>query len=130
RHPRYRLRLWQEVRGALPALLAELRLYADEALDDARLRLRRGFQDPLSPFADPDADPAANYPAALNRLTLQGYLGETLSGLAVEHWGALGHTDWHVPAFPFRLHDQEFQHLELINQRLRAGQAHEPDEMA
>lgn len=129
-HPRYRLRLWREVGAALAGLLAELRLYADEAFDDARRLIRRGFQDPLSPFADPATDPAANYPAALHRVTLQGYFGETLAGLAVEHWGALGHADWRVPVFLFRLHDQEFQHLELINQRLREGQAHEPDEMA
>jgi hypothetical protein len=129
-HARYRLRLWQENRAALPAVLTELRLYADEALDDARRRLRRGFQDPLSPFADPLADPAANYPTLLHRVTLQGYFGETLAGIAVEHWGALGHTDWHVPAFLFRMHDQEFQHLERINQRLRDGEVHEPDETA
>jgi hypothetical protein len=27
------------------------------------------------------------------------------------HWGAHGHMDWVVPAFLFRLHDQEFQHV-------------------
>jgi len=53
----------------------------------------------------------------LNRITLQGYLGETLAGLAVEHFGAFGKRDWHVPAFLFRFHDQEFQHLDLINER-------------
>jgi len=130
RHPRYRLRLWREDTAALAALLAELRLYTDEAFDDARRRLRRGFQDPLSPFIDPATDPAANYPALLHRVTLQGYFGETLAGIAVEHWGALGHEDWCVPAFLFRLHDQEFQHLEQINQRLRDGAGHEPDETA
>jgi hypothetical protein len=47
--------------------------------------------------------------------------------LAVEHWGAHGHTDWIVPAFLFRLHDQEFQHLEAINERLLAGEVYDPD---
>jgi hypothetical protein len=29
--------------------------------EDARQRIRRGFEDDLSPFNDPAADPAANY---------------------------------------------------------------------
>jgi len=126
-HARYRLRLWRDEATALPALKPELRAYIDEALDDARQRLRRGFTDPLSPFTIPSPDPAANFPAALNRLTLQGYFGETLAVLAVEHWGAANHTDWQVPAFLFRSHDQEFQHLDEINQRLADGQPHDPD---
>jgi hypothetical protein len=68
-----------------------------------------------------------NYPALLHRVTLQGYFGETLAVMAVEHWGAHGHMDWVVPAFLFRLHDQEFQHLESINERLAAGEAYDPD---
>jgi hypothetical protein len=129
-HARYRLRLWRENGVGIEALLTELRPYVDEALDDARRRLRRGFEDTLSPFTDPAADPAANYPGVLNRITLQGYFGETLAVLAVEHWGALGHDDWAVPAMLFRLHDAEFQHLELINQRLRDGVPHDRDAVA
>jgi hypothetical protein len=127
---RYRLRLWREDRSAFAALKAELRAYITESFDDARQRLRRGFEDPLSPFNDALLDPAANYPAALHRVTLQGYLGETLAVLAVEHWGAHGHSDWKAPAFLFRFHDQEFQHLELINERIRRGETHVPDETA
>lgn len=126
-HARYRLRLWRESRATLPGLLAELRAYTNEAFDDARRRLRRGFEDSLSPFDDPATDPAANYPAALNRVTLQGYFGETLAVIAVEHWGAVDFADWVVPAFLFRLHDDEFQHLEQINQRLRDGVPHDRD---
>lgn len=129
-HGRYRLRVWRENRAGFAAIRAELIAYVDEALEDARRRIRRGFEDDLSPFDDPAVDPAANYPALLHRITLQGYLGETLAVLAVEHWGAHGHTDWLVPAFLFRLHDQEFQHLEAINERLLAGEAHDPDRMA
>lgn len=66
----------------------------------------------------------------LNRITLQGYLGETLAGLAVEHFGAFGKHDWHVPAFLFRFHDQEFQHLDLINERFLMGGAHDRDAVA
>ena len=125
--PRYRLRLWREDSTALPALRDELRAYINEALEDARRRLRRGFEDSLSPFSNPALDPAANYPAALHRVTLQGYFGETIAGLAVEHWGAAGHADWQVPAFLFRFHDHEFQHLEQLNQRIREGEAQNPD---
>jgi hypothetical protein len=121
--------VWRESRAALAALETELRLYVDEAFDDARLRLRRGFEDALSPFNDPAIDPAANYPSLLHRVTLQGYFGEILAVVAVEHLGVHGHDDWAVPAFLFRLHDQEFQHLELINERLRVGEVHDPDRM-
>lgn len=129
-HQRYSLRVWREVNANFAELRDELIEYAQEALDDARLRIRKGFEDALSPFNDPAYDPAAHYPAMLNRMTLQGYLGETLAGLAVEHFGAFGKTDWHVPAFLFRFHDQEFQHLDLINERLLEGEAHDPDSVA
>ena len=128
--PRYCLRLWRESPGEFPALRHELRTYINEALEDARLRLRHGFEDSLSPFADQPLDPATNYPAGLHRVTLQGYFGETLGVIAVEHWGAAGHEDWLVPAFLFRFHDQEFQHLEEINQRIRDGEPHNPDATA
>lgn len=129
-HDRYRLRLWREDRTGLAAIRQELVAYIDEAFDDARRRLRRGFEDDLSPFCDPPSDPAANFPALLNRVTLQGYFGETLAVMAVEHWGAHGAIDWVVPAFLFRLHDQEFQHLEAINLSLQAGEAYDPDQVA
>jgi hypothetical protein len=127
-NPRYRLRLWREDRNAFEALSSEPDLYFAEAFEDAKRRLRRGFEDALSPFVDPDLDPASNYPQLLHRVTLQGYLGEILAVLAVEHWGAHGSNDWFVPAFLFRFHNQEFQHLELINERLRSGAGHTPDE--
>jgi hypothetical protein len=125
----YRLRLWRENRAALEAIKAELAAYLDEAFEDARNKLRRGFEDALSPFRDAELDPAANYPALLHRVTLQGYLGETLAVIAVEHWGAHGQADWQVPVFLFRFHDQEFQHLEFINERIRSGMEHNPDEV-
>lgn len=128
--PRYELRVWREVGTQFAPLRDELIAYAQEALDDARVRIRKGFEDSLSPFSDPADDPAANYPAMLNRITLQGYLGETLAGLAVEHFGAFGKRDWHVPAYLFRFHDTEFQHLDLINERLLMGEAHDPDAVA
>jgi hypothetical protein len=126
-HHHYRLRVWRENREGFKGIRDELNNYVEEAFEDARIRIRRGFEDDLSPFRDPPADPAANYPALLHRVTLQGYFGETLAALAIEHWGAHGHEDWVVPAFLFRLHDQEFQHLDSINARLAGGEAFEPD---
>ncbi|MEB5964231.1 hypothetical protein [Comamonas testosteroni] len=126
-HPKYQLRVWREVNANFSALRDELIAYAQEALDDARTRIRKGFEDNLSPFSDTVDDPAAHYPAMLNRITLQGYLGETLAGLAIEHFGAFGQTDWQVPAFLFRFHDQEFQHLDLINERILMNEPHDPD---
>lgn len=126
-HRRYEFRLWREVNANFGALRDELVAYAQEALDDARARIRAGFDDALSPFAAPDEDPAQYYPAMLNRITLQGYLGETLAGLTVEHFGAFGYNDWHVPAYLFRFHNTEFEHLDLINERLLMGEPHDPD---
>ncbi|MFA5664242.1 hypothetical protein, partial [Castellaniella sp.] len=126
-YPGYRLRVWREDNAAFQALCDELVAYVQEALDDARTRIRKGFEDSLSPFADRTDDPATHYPAMLHRVTLQGYFGETLAGLAVEHFGAFGETDWQVPAFLFRFHDQEFQHLDLINERFLTGEPHDPD---
>jgi len=125
--PEYRLRVWREDNANLEPLREELVAYAQEALEDARKKIRRGLFDALSPFDEDAEDPAANYPAVLHRVTLQGYLGETLAGLAVEHFGAFGAQDWHIPAFLFRMHDTEFQHLDLINERLQSGAAHDPD---
>ena len=118
-----------ENQAALAAIRNEMVAYLDAAFEDARRRIRRGFEDDLSPFSDPAPDPAANYPALLHRVTMQGYLGETLAVLAVERWGAHGHMDWIVPAFLFRLHDQEFQHLEAINERLPAGEPPKPNDV-
>lgn len=129
-HARYRLRVWKEAHASLASLRDELIAYVQETLDDARVRIRKGFEDDLSPFDDPLHDPAANYPAFLNRISLQGYLGETLAVMAVEHFGAHGHQDWQIPALLFRFHDQEFQHLELINERLRNGEVYDRDAVA
>ena len=123
----YGLSLWREEAAGFAALRDELREYIDEAFADARQRLRHGFEDSLSPFDEQELDPAANYPAMLNRTTLWGYFGETLGVIAVEHWGAVGYSDWQVPAFLFRFHDQEFQHLEQINERIRGGERYDPD---
>ena len=65
----------------MTAIRDQLTDYIDEPFEDARRRIRRGFEDDLSPFRDPANDPAANYPALLHRVTLQGYFGETLAVL-------------------------------------------------
>ncbi len=127
-HPSYRLRLWQEDPTAFNAIRDEIVGYFNEALDDARKNLRAGFADMLSPFNDEANDPAANYPSCLHRVTLLGYLGETLGAMAIEHWGTRNYRDWQIPAFLFRFHDQEFQHLDTINERLERGENYNPDD--
>lgn len=120
--PQYSLRLWREERSALAApFKEEVLAYFDEAFEDARKSLREGFEDDLCSFNDPAVDPAANFPRLLHRVTQQGYLGEALGALAVEHWGAGGHTDWQVPAMLFRFHSVELQHLASINDRIARG---------
>lgn len=114
----------------MPPVQAQLLDYVQEALDDARLKLRKGFEDLLSPFGDPQLDPAANFPRALHRRTLQGYWGELLAGLSAENRGAAGHADWIIPAYLFRFHDTEFQHLEVVNANVREGLAVRADAQA
>jgi len=70
-HARYRLRVWRENHAGLAAIQAELIAYINEAFEDARRRIRQGFEDNLSPFNDPMSDPAAKLSrAALHRVTL------------------------------------------------------------
>ena len=124
---RYRLRVWHEDKAELDSIQDELIAYVQEALDDARYKIRKGFSDPLSPFKTVKPHPAANYPAALHRNTLKGYFGETLAGLAVEHFGAFGTEDWYIPAYLFRMHGTEFQHLDKINEDLQSDKDRDPD---
>jgi hypothetical protein len=127
----YTLRLWREDRKSLVAPFKdEVLTYFDEAFEDARSNLRDGFEDDLSSFDDPATDPAANFPRLLHRVTQQGYLGEALGALAVEHWGAAGYTDWQVPAMLFRFHTVELQHLASINERIVRGLPFNQDDEA
>lgn len=128
---KYKLRLWREERGPLVAPFKdEVVAYFDEFFEDARSSLREGFEDDLCSYNDPASDPAANFPRLLHRVTQQGYLGETLGALAVEHWGAEGYTDWQVPAMLFRFHTVELQHLASINERIVNGLPFNQDEEA
>jgi hypothetical protein len=127
---RYRLRVWKENHNEFDAIKEDLIEYFESAFADAKERLHKGFDISLSPFKDTILDPAANYPTMLHRNTLLGYFGETLSVIAVEHWGALGLSDWQVPFMLFRMHEIEFQHLETINERIIAGINVDPDDVA
>ncbi|TCL06284.1 hypothetical protein [Sodalis ligni] len=133
-HPtNYSFYLRKEERSALISpFKEEVIAYVDETFDDARTELRVALEDDLSPFDssnDPD-DPAANYPSKLNKVTQQGYFGEILGALAVEHWGAAGKNDWQVPAMLFRYHTTELQHLASINERISSGMFFDQDDKA
>lgn len=124
----YTLRVWKEERTSLVAPFKDdVVAYFDESFDDARKSLRDGFEDDLCSFNDPATDPAANFPRLLHRVTQQGYLGEALGALAIEHWGAAGFTDWQVPAMLFRYHTVELQHLASINERIEKGHSFNQD---
>ena len=128
--PKFTLKLWREDRASLVAPFKDMVVeYFDEAFEDARKSLRDALADDLCSFDDPTSDPAANYPAFLNRITQQGYLGEALGALAVEHWGAAGYTDWKVPAMLFRFHTVELQHLASVNERVAKGLPFDQDEV-
>lgn len=127
---KYVLRLRHADHASFPAIKKDLQEYIDEAHQDACERLRSSLADDLSPFQETPHDPAENYPGALHVITLKGYLGEVLAGLQVEHLGAHGKTGWCIPAYLFRHHDVELQHLEEINQRLRSGEDYDPDDPA
>lgn len=94
--------------------LPSLRAYAEWAHKPAVRRLRAPFQESLEPDGSL-ADPAAGYPAALDAITLQGYLGELIAGAVASHCSHVGE-EWEVPAYLFHGHDLAFHELDRINQ--------------
>lgn len=127
---KYLLRLRYADHATFPAIKQGLQSYINEAHEDARERLRSSLADDLSPFRGTPQDPAENYPEALHMITLKGYFGEIMAGLQVEHLGAHGKTGWCIPAYLFRHHDVELQHLEEINQKLKDKENYDPDALA
>ena len=127
---KYRLRLRCADHASFPAVQQDLQAYIDEAHEDARERLRSSLADDLSPFNEAPPDPAENYPQVLHLITLKGYFGEIMAGLQVEHLGAHGKTGWCIPAYLFRHHEVELQHLEEINQKLKDGEGYDLDDPA
>src|SRR5260221_1029529 len=105
----------------------ELRHYVQEAHEDARRHLRELAGYTLNPFEDHGADdPAKGYPETLHIITLQGYFGELFSPIIAQHFSPFEVDNWEVPAFLFRFHVVELQHIEAINQiggevKLRPG---------
>lgn len=125
------LRAWLEPRRSLQggyrhAMLtekADQRLSGLEALAEATARAhedaKRLLGDLFGTSLDPlEADPVATaYPAQLNTLTLQGYLGEIFAGLYAENYAPHG-LAWEVPAFLFRFSNAAIEGLE---RRLQLG---------
>lgn len=128
RNARYQLRLWKANHSNFDNLEEELKLYINEAHEDACFKIRKALEDDLAPFTTEDEDPTANYPSSLNTISLQGYFGETIGGALVEHLGSHGKQGWCIPAYLFRFHILELQHLEDINQRLSEGISFNPDD--
>ncbi|MEH2248199.1 DEAD/DEAH box helicase [Nostoc sp.] len=114
---RYTHRLLREDKSQRDIILNELILIVQKAHEDARYRLRKLAGNSLTPFGDfSDNDPSDGYPERLNIISRQGYFGEIFSGIIAENFAPFGQDDWEVPAFLFRFHLVEFQHLEFLNQ--------------
>jgi hypothetical protein len=114
---RYTHRLLKEDKNQRNVILDELISIVQKAHEDARFRLRKIAGNPLDPFGDfSESDPSDGYPERLKIITLQGYFGEIFSGIIAENFSHFGQDDWAVPAFLFRFHLVEFQHLEILNQ--------------
>ncbi|MEH2023259.1 hypothetical protein [Nostoc sp.] len=114
---RYTHRLLREDKSQRDIILNELILIVQKAHEDARYRLRKLAGNSLTPFGDfSDNDPSDGYPERLNIISRQGYFGEIFSGIIAENFAPFGQNDWEVPAFLFRFHLVEFQHLEFLNQ--------------
>ncbi|WP_375467684.1 DEAD/DEAH box helicase [uncultured Nostoc sp.] len=114
---RYTHRLLTENKSQRDIIINELILIVQKAHEDARYRLRKLAGNSLTPFEDfSDNDPSDGYPERLNIISRQGYFGEIFSGIIAENFAPFGQDDWEVPAFLFRFHLVEFQHLEFLNQ--------------
>lgn len=106
------------------AVMPRLKELIKDAHEDARKRLRALASGSLDPLGEADArDPADGYPQELHMQTLKGYFGEVLAGLVAENLDPFGLADWKVPAYLFRYHLVEFQHLEFMAQ---VGEKAEP----
>src|SRR5947209_8763461 len=114
---KYRHRLFKEYPNKRADILKELTSYIQNAHEDARSRLRKLVENPLDPLdVQPAFDPTDGYPELFHMHTLKGYFGETFAGLIAEHFSPFDENDWKVPAFLFRYHEVEFQHLEVLRQ--------------
>ncbi|MEH2293106.1 DEAD/DEAH box helicase [Nostoc sp.] len=114
---RYTHRLLREDKSQRDIILNELILIVQKAHEDARYRLRKLAGNSLAPFGDfSESDPSYGYPERLNIISRQGYFGEIFSGIIAENFAPFGQDDWEVPAFLFRFHLVEFQHLEFLSQ--------------
>jgi hypothetical protein len=71
--------------------------------------------DPLDPFTEMSV--VSSYPQDLHTLTLQGYLGEVVTGVVAENFDPHG-VRWQVPAFLFRFHTTA---IESLDRRLLLG---------
>ncbi|MEH1964392.1 MAG: DEAD/DEAH box helicase [Nostoc sp.] len=114
---RYTHRLLTEDKSQRDIIINELILIVQKAHEDARYRLRKLAGNSLAPFGGfSESDPSDGYPERLNTISRQSYFGDIFSGIIAENLAHFGQDDWEVPAFLFRFHLVEFQHLEFLNQ--------------
>ncbi len=95
----------------------ELFTYIDHAHEGARSSLRAPLGESLNPIMHGSKkDPAYGYPHKFSRIALQGFFGEILTGIIVEHYKIFESDCWEVPVYLFRTHVTAFQQLEEMKQ--------------
>lgn len=112
---KYRHRRLDEVSASRNAAMPGLRAYAIRAHQPALRELAKLLADQLVPNGvkgGADGGLKSGYPYKLHSLTLQGYLGELLTGLVAERFGACGVGEWTVLAFSFVDHELAFNSLD------------------
>ncbi|MFL5628251.1 MAG: hypothetical protein ACJ788_21945, partial [Ktedonobacteraceae bacterium] len=114
---RYRHSLLKEDLTQHNGVIKELKQYVQDAHEDARRHLRELAGYSLNPFEGYGADdPAKGYPESLHIITLKGYFGEIFAAIIAQNFSPFELDNWEVPAFLFRFHVVELQHLEAIHQ--------------
>jgi len=114
----YRHILLKEDPAQYNEVIRELKRYVQDAHEDAQHHLRELAGYSLNPFESSiiNDDPAKGYPESLNIVTLKGYFGEIFAAIIAQHFSPFEVTNWEIPAFLFRFHVVELQHIEALNQ--------------
>ena len=99
--------LYQESSETLFDPVHQLRQYVEEAHRDAREKFEAAFR-PTLDLDKSTPTPAGNYPWDLPLRAKQGYFGECLAAILIEHSPPFGVGGFRIPAFLFRFHNAAF----------------------
>jgi hypothetical protein len=111
--PRYHHVKYVEIDGARADIIAELRSHVNAAHGDAIKHVIELIGDnALEPTSLKARSLKSVYPSGCHDSVLKGYFGEFMAGFVAEQGTPLGTEGWQVPAYLFRFHDLQFQHLD------------------